>query len=216
MAQVGEIIPGSDPLAIAESLHPDLTVVGPEGPLAEGIVDRFRARGFAIMGPTQEMAQLEASKIYSKNFMQRLGIPTARFVKTSSAAEAISALDQFKYPIVIKADGLAAGKGVVIATDRAQAEEAVRALGPMLVIEEFLEGEEVSFIAICDGRDAIAFEATQDHKAVWRWRHRSEHRRHGRVLRWAYLAAAVRSAFWIGSSRPQFTRPASRASFTPV
>ncbi len=84
MAQVGEIIPGSDPLAIAESIRPDLTVVGPEGPLAEGIVDRFRARGFAIMGPTQEMAQLEASKIHSKDFMQRIGIPTARFMQTST------------------------------------------------------------------------------------------------------------------------------------
>jgi phosphoribosylamine--glycine ligase len=166
MAQVGTIIAGSDPLTIAESVRPDLTVVGPEGPLAEGIVDRFRARGLTIMGPTQEMAQLEASKIYSKNFMQRAGIPTARFVKTSTAAEAMSALDQFKYPIVIKADGLAAGKGVIIATDRAQAESAVQTLGPLLVIEEFLEGEEVSFIAICDGRDAIPFEATQDHKAV--------------------------------------------------
>src|SRR5580698_5679845 len=120
MAQVGEIVSG-DPLAIAESLRPDLTVVGPEGPLAEGIVDRFRAKGFAIMGPTQQMAQLEASKIYSKNFMQRIGIPTARFMQTSTTAEAFSVLDQFQYPIVVKADGLAAGKGVVIATDRTQA-----------------------------------------------------------------------------------------------
>ncbi len=166
MAQVGEIVAGSDSLAIAESLRPDLAVVGPEGPLAEGIVDRFRARGFAIMGPTQEMAKLEASKIHSKNFMQRIGIPTARFVQTSTNEEAISALDQFRYPIVVKADGLAAGKGVIIATDRAQAENAIHSLGPPLVIEEFLEGEEVSFIAICDGRNAIAFEATQDHKAV--------------------------------------------------
>jgi phosphoribosylamine--glycine ligase len=112
------------------------------------------------------MAHLEASKIYSKTIMQRLAIPTARFIQSSSTDEASAALARFNYPVVVKADGLATGKGVIIAADRAQAESAVRTLGPQLVIEEFLEGEEVSFIVISDGRDVVAFEATQDHKAV--------------------------------------------------
>jgi phosphoribosylamine---glycine ligase len=164
--RLGEIAASTDYLAVAEHLRPDLTVVGPEGPLASGIVDEFRQRGLPIFGPTREMARLEASKIYSKTFMQRLGIPTARFVQSSKADEALAALAQFNYPVVIKADGLATGKGVVIAGDRAQAESAIQSLGPQLVIEEFLEGEEVSFIVISDGRDVVAFEATQDHKAV--------------------------------------------------
>jgi phosphoribosylamine--glycine ligase len=112
------------------------------------------------------MAQLEASKIYSKEFMQRVGIPTARFARVESADAALSALPQFELPVVIKADGLAAGKGVVIAHSRAEAEAAIQALGPRLVIEEFLQGEEVSFIVMSDGRNFIALEATQDHKAV--------------------------------------------------
>jgi phosphoribosylamine--glycine ligase len=166
IAQIGEIVSTTDYLAVAESVRPDLTVVGPEGPLAAGIVDQFRSRGLPIVGPTQESAQLEASKIHSKNFMKRLGIPTAGFVQTSAVEEAIAALDQFKYPVVLKADGLAAGKGVVIAADRKQAESSIPMLGPHLVIEEFLEGEEVSFIVVSDGRDIVPFEATQDHKAV--------------------------------------------------
>jgi phosphoribosylamine--glycine ligase len=112
------------------------------------------------------MARLEASKAYSKAFMQRLGVPTARFVHSSINEQALAALAQFNYPLVVKADGLATGKGVIIATDRAQAESAIQTLGRQLVIEEFLEGEEVSFIVISDGRDVVAFEATQDHKAV--------------------------------------------------
>jgi phosphoribosylamine---glycine ligase len=166
LAQIGPCLPSTDYLAVAESVKPDLTVVGPEVPLVAGVVDQFRAKGYAIVGPTQEMAQLEASKIYSKDFMQRVGIPTARYVRTEAEAHALKALDQFDYPIVVKADGLAAGKGVIIAQDRAQAEAAVRSLGPLLVIEEFLQGEEVSFIVLCDGRDVVPFEATQDHKTV--------------------------------------------------
>jgi phosphoribosylamine--glycine ligase len=146
------------------SIESDLTVVGPEAPLVAGVVDQFRARGRAIVGPTQEAARLEGSKIHSKEFMQRIGIPTARFVRVENGDPA--ALDQFKYPIVVKADGLAAGKGVIIAQNREEAEAAVRSLGPRLVIEEFLVGEEVSFIALCDGRNVIPLEATQDHKAV--------------------------------------------------
>jgi phosphoribosylamine--glycine ligase len=166
IAQVARILPTTNYLAAAESIQPDLTMVGPEVPLVAGVVDEFRARGFAIVGPTQEMAQLEASKIYSKEFMQRLGIPTARFLRTGSGESALAALSQFTYPVVVKADGLAAGKGVIVARDRAEAESAIRTLGPRLVIEEFLEGEEVSFIALSDGRNIVPLDATQDHKAV--------------------------------------------------
>ncbi|MGH9559099.1 MAG: phosphoribosylamine--glycine ligase, partial [Bryobacteraceae bacterium] len=166
IAQIARIVPTSEYIDAAESIHPDLTVVGPEAPLVAGVVDRFRARGLRIVGPTQEMAQLESSKIHSKEFMQRLGIPTARFVRTESAQAGIEALARFEYPIVIKADGLAAGKGVIIACDRSEAESAVHAVGPRLVIEEFLQGEEVSFIVLSDGRNVVAFDATQDHKTV--------------------------------------------------
>jgi phosphoribosylamine--glycine ligase len=166
MAQVGTVIASTDYLAIAESAAVDLTVVGPEAPLVAGVVDHFRARGLAIVGPTQEAAQLEASKIHSKQFMQRLGIPTARFVRAESFETARAALAGFSFPVVVKADGLAAGKGVIIAHDRTEAEAAIASLGPLLVIEEFLEGEEVSFIVLSDGNTAVALEATQDHKTV--------------------------------------------------
>ena len=155
IAEVGAVIPTTDYLAAAEGM--DLTVVGPEAPLAVGLVDQFRARGLRIVGPTQENARLEASKVYSKDFMRRLGIPTAR---------SGGSLSNFDYPVVIKADGLAAGKGVVIAQNRAEAEAAIQTVGPNVVIEEFLRGEEVSFIVLSDGHDFVAFEATQDHKTV--------------------------------------------------
>ncbi len=145
---------------------PDLTVVGPEAPLVAGIVDEYRARGLAIVGPTQQAAQLEASKIHSKEFMRRVGIPTARFVRVECTADGIAALGQFDYPVVVKCDGLAAGKGVIVAQDRREAEAAVISLGPRLVIEEFLEGEEVSFMVLSDGRNVVLLEPTQDHKAV--------------------------------------------------
>lgn len=164
--QVGQVLPTTDYLAASNSIQPDLTVVGPEVPLVAGIVDEFRAAGRKIVGPTRDAAQLEGSKIHSKQFMQRLGIPTARFVRIESTADGVAALAQFGTPVVIKADGLAAGKGVIIAHDRSQAEAAVRSLGPRLVIEEFLKGEEVSFIALSDGKNIVPLEATQDHKAV--------------------------------------------------
>jgi phosphoribosylamine---glycine ligase len=167
IAQTGEVFATSDYLAVAESVHPDLTVVGPEAPLAAGVVDQFRARGLAIVGPVADAARLEASKIHSKAVMERLGIPTARSVRVDDMDAAHRAAAEFGCPVVIKADGLAAGKGVVIARDAREARAAVEALGPRLVIEEFLEGEEVSFIALCDGRHAIALEATQDHKTVF-------------------------------------------------
>lgn len=158
-ALIATNVPGVD-------IDVDLTVVGPEAPLVEGIVDRFRAQGRPIVGPTQQAAQLEASKIHSKEFMRRVGIPTARFVRVESTDDGLKALDQFEYPVVVKCDGLAAGKGVIIAQNRGEAEAAVTALGPRLVIEEFLEGEEVSFMVLSDGRNVVPLEATQDHKAV--------------------------------------------------
>ena len=161
-AQIATNIPTTDYLSIPS----DLTVVGPEAPLVAGVVDEFRAQGRPIVGPTQEGARLEASKIHSKEFMRRVGIPTARFARVETAEEGLAALDQFEYPVVVKADGLAAGKGVIIAPDPKEAEAAVLSLGPRLVIEEFLEGEEVSFIVLSDGRNVVPLEATQDHKAV--------------------------------------------------
>jgi phosphoribosylamine--glycine ligase len=164
IAEIGTVLPTTD--YIAAAAHVELTVVGPEAPLVDGVVDQFRARGLAIVGPTRDNAQLEASKIYSKDFMRRLGIPTARFHRVDSSESGVAALTHYEYPVVIKADGLAAGKGVAIARDRAQAETAIHTLGPRLVIEEFLQGEEVSYIVISDGRSFIPLEATQDHKAV--------------------------------------------------
>jgi phosphoribosylamine--glycine ligase len=166
IASVGKLIPTENYLDAAASLEPDLTVVGPEGPLVAGVVDQFRASGRLIFGPIQEHAQLEGSKIHAKEFMRRVGIPTARFLRTETESQALEALKEFDYPVVIKADGLAAGKGVIIARDPAEAAAAIRALGPRLVIEEFLTGEEVSFIVLSDGRTAIPLEATQDHKTV--------------------------------------------------
>jgi phosphoribosylamine--glycine ligase len=170
MAQVASCFPASDPLKLAESLEVDLTVVGPEAPLAAGIVDRFRARRLAIFGPTQSAAKLESSKTFAKEFMQRWRIPTARFAAVDSAQRAIEELRNFSYPVVLKADGLAAGKGVIIAQNREEAERGIEQLmsdGGTLVIEEFLQGEEVSFIVLSDGNRVVALEATQDHKAVF-------------------------------------------------
>ena len=159
--------PGTAQVATNQMIDdPDLTVVGPEAPLVAGVVDQYRARGLAIVGPTQQAAQLEASKIYSKEFMRRVGIPTARFLQVESLEKGLAALDQFEYPVVVKTDGLAAGKGVIIGKDRQEAEAAVISLGPRLVIEEFLVGEEVSFIVLSDGKNVVPLEATQDHKAV--------------------------------------------------
>ena len=166
IAQVGENLETSEYLAAAEAVHPDLTVVGPEGPLVAGVADQFRARRLRIVGPTSAMAQLEASKSHAKEFMQHAGIPTARFLHAENEDTAIRSLARFDYPVVIKADGLASGKGVIVARDRAEAESAVGALGPRLVIEEFLEGEEVSFIVLSDGRNLVPLEVTQDHKAL--------------------------------------------------
>ena len=161
---------------VAESVGAGLTVVGPEAPLVAGVVDALRAAGRAVVGPVAAAAQLEGSKIFAKEFMLRAGIPTAEFATVETEAHALKALDRFGIPVVLKADGLAAGKGVVVATNRAGAEAAVRGLlggelvgaaGSRLVIEECLRGEEVSFIVLSDGRNALPLEPTQDHKAVF-------------------------------------------------
>jgi phosphoribosylamine--glycine ligase len=166
IAELGPIVATADYLSAANSIDPDLTVVGPEVPLVGGVVDEFRAAKRKIVGPARDAAQLEGSKIHSKEFMRHLGIPTARYARVESVEAGVAALADFGIPVVIKADGLAAGKGVIIAQDCAEAEAAVRSLGPRLVIEEFLLGEEVSFIALSDGRNIVPLEATQDHKAV--------------------------------------------------
>ncbi len=169
MARVATCAAGQ-PFEVAERIRPDLTVVGPEAPLVRGVVDEFRARGWRIVGPARDAAQLEGSKIFAKNFFRQSGIPTAEFVTVENHEDARKALQRFGYPVVLKADGLAAGKGVIVARDRAEAEAGLAALAGMggrLVIEEFLTGEEVSFIALCDGRDAVPLAPTQDHKAVF-------------------------------------------------
>ncbi|SCY57692.1 phosphoribosylamine--glycine ligase [Nitrosospira sp. Nl5] len=151
------------------------TIVGPEAPLAGGVVDAFRAAGQKIFGPTRQAAQLETSKDFSKAFMTRHGIPTAAYATFDSPAEAHHYLDQQGAPIVIKADGLAGGKGVVVATTLAEAHAAVDAMlvenqlgnaGARVVIEEFLEGEEASFIAMADGRHVLPLATSQDHKRL--------------------------------------------------
>jgi len=168
MATVGTCLPAYRGfVATAEEIGADLTVVGPEAPLVAGVVDEFRARGLKIVGPDRNAARLEGSKIFAKNFLEQRHIPTARFVTVENGADARKALDRFGFPVVLKADGLAAGKGVVVARDRAEAEAALGTLRGRLVIEEFLRGEEVSFIALCDGRDVVALAPTQDHKAAF-------------------------------------------------
>src|SRR5215469_3562523 len=166
IAQVGTCFSGPT-LDVATSIGADLTVVGPEAPLVAGIVDQFHAAGRKIIGPSAEAARLEASKIFTKNFLMKSKIPTAAFVTVDDRTEARRALDRFGFPVVLKADGLAAGKGVIIANDRKEAESALDTLTGLLVIEEYLQGEEVSFIALCDGKTALPFAATQDHKAVF-------------------------------------------------
>lgn len=172
MAQLATLISAGDGspqtfLQVAESVDADLTVVGPEAPLVAGIADVFRSNGRAIVGPEAAAARLEGSKIFAKKFFHEHQIPTAEFVSVDNVEDAKKALDRFSYPVVLKADGLAAGKGVIIAPDRPTALAAIDNLGGLLVIEEYLQGEEVSFIALSDGRDVLSLAPTQDHKAVF-------------------------------------------------
>ena len=156
-----------------------LTVVGPEAPLAAGVVDEFRAHGLRVFGPTKAAAQLESSKAFSKAFMKRHGIPTAEYDTFTAPAAAHAYVDKMGVPIVVKADGLAAGKGVVVAMTLAEAHEAIdfmlvdntlgvahNAGGARVVIEEFLQGEEASFIVLCDGKNVTPLATSQDHKRL--------------------------------------------------
>ena len=165
-------------LAVAEHEHVDLTVVGPEAPLARGVADLFSARGRPIFGPRKAAARLETSKAYAKDFMHQHHVPTARYRVCATAHEAFEAIDrgEFGDSLVVKADGLAGGKGVVVADTRAEAREAVRAAmvehafgdaGDRIVLEERLEGPEVSFFVIADGEYAVPLVAAQDHKRIF-------------------------------------------------
>jgi phosphoribosylamine--glycine ligase len=168
----------ADILALANREKVDLTVVGPEAPLERGLADLFRSHGRPILGPGRLGAALECSKVYSKHFMGRHRIPTARFQVCDDPSTAMAAVGSgdFGFPVVIKADGLAAGKGVVIATTRDEAEQAVRAAmldkafgeaGSRLVIEECLTGPEVSAFYLCDGNRSIPLSSAQDHKRIF-------------------------------------------------
>ena len=169
----------SDPQALADFAEENkvlLTVVGPEAPLAAGVVNVFRARGLKIFGPTKEAAQLESSKDFAKRFMARHNIPTAEFETFSDAAAAHAYIDAKGAPIVIKADGLAAGKGVVVAMSLDEAHAAVDDMlsgnklgdaGARVVIEEFLDGEEASFIVMVDGKNVLPLASSQDHKRIF-------------------------------------------------
>ena len=180
-------VPITDPVALADfavAQKVALTVVGPEAPLSAGVVDVFRARGLRIFGPTQAAAQLESSKAFAKDFMARHGIPTALYATFTDAVLAHAHVDQVGAPIVVKADGLAAGKGVVVATTLAEAHAAIDfMLGahtpgllhnadadgqavPRVVIEECLVGEEASFIVLVDGKNVLALASSQDHKRL--------------------------------------------------
>jgi phosphoribosylamine---glycine ligase len=165
-------------VALAERESIDLTVIGPELPLDRGVVDRFREKGLRIFGPPRAAARLECSKVFAKGFMARHGIPTARYrvCESSDDARALVASGEFGFPVVLKADGLAAGKGVVVARDRSEADAAIRAAmderqfgaaGSRLVVEECLVGPEVSFFALCDGTRAIPIASAQDHKRIF-------------------------------------------------
>ena len=165
----------ADLLRFAQDENIHLTVVGPEAPLAAGVVDVFRAAGLKIFGPTQRAAQLESSKDFAKQFMLRHRIPTANYATFTDADEARFYVEEQGAPIVIKADGLAAGKGVVVAMTLGEALDAIDNMfagsaenkGHRVVIEEFMQGEEASFICMCDGVHALPFASSQDHKRIF-------------------------------------------------
>jgi phosphoribosylamine--glycine ligase len=161
-------------LAFAREQQIGLTLIGPEAPLVAGIVDRFEEAGLRCLGPSQQAAQLEGSKGFTKDFLQRHGIPTAAYGRFGNADAALAYLQEVDYPVVVKADGLAAGKGVIICQDATAARQAVSDIlqqgrfgsaGKELIIEEFLTGEEASFIVLCDGENILPMASSQDHKA---------------------------------------------------
>jgi phosphoribosylamine--glycine ligase len=169
----GDVLSPPELACLAETLDAALTVVGPEAPLVAGLVDEFDQRGRTVLGPTRGAAQLEGSKIFTKEFLQQHSIPTARFVVVETAEDVPEAVARFGFPVVLKADGLAAGKGVVIAENEGQASQTANAMlqghlvgaaGRRIVVEEFLEGPEVSFILLTDGKEYLLFPPTRDHK----------------------------------------------------
>ena len=180
IAAIARCVPASlkdlnDLLRVVAAEHPDLTVVGPELPLSLGLVDELRRRGLKAFGPTQAAAMLETSKAFAKRFMQRHNIPTAAYAVCTTEQEALDSLHLFHFPIVVKADGLAAGKGVVICNTKAEAEQAIAGMfsGKLLgtvestvVLEEFLQGEELSFLVLSDGKHVTPLVPAQDHKRL--------------------------------------------------
>jgi len=180
IAQVARLAPASqkdlnDLLRVVAAEGPDLTVVGPEALLALGLVDELRRRGLLVFGPTRAAAMLETSKSFAKRFMQRHKVPTANYAVCTTQEEALASLDLFHLPVVIKADGLAAGKGVLICQTKKEAQEGIQGLfnGKLLgtmetsvVIEEFLEGEELSFLVLSDGKHVAPLVPAQDHKRI--------------------------------------------------
>jgi phosphoribosylamine---glycine ligase len=180
IAQLARCIPASqrdldDLLRVTAAERPDLVVVGPELPLSLGLVDELQRRSIPVFGPTQKAAQLESSKAFAKRFMQRHQIPTAAYAVATSEHQALESIDLFHPPIVIKADGLASGKGVIICETKREAAEAVagllggKLLGSMqssIVIEEFLTGEEISFLTLTDGKHVVPLVPAQDHKRI--------------------------------------------------
>ncbi|MBF0121938.1 MAG: phosphoribosylamine--glycine ligase [Candidatus Omnitrophica bacterium] len=172
-------IKADDIIALADFAHEkgiDLTVVGPEVPLVKGIVDLFKEEGLKIFGPSEAAARLEGSKVFAKNFMKRWGIPTAKYATFMDAKAAVAYLANHSYPLVVKASGLAAGKGVIICQNQFEAEEAIQKImgekifkeaGNNLVIEEFLTGEEASILAVCDGQSFLLLDSSQDHKRIF-------------------------------------------------
>jgi len=153
----------------------ELTIVGPEAPLVDGVVDIFKAEGLVIFGPSKEAAQLEGSKVYMKNFLAKYAIPTARYIETDSIEDAFKFADSLTAPIVVKADGLCGGKGVIIAQNHDEAKIAISEMlsgksfgdaGLKVIVEEFLDGYELSMFAVCDGEDYILLPAAQDHKRL--------------------------------------------------
>jgi phosphoribosylamine--glycine ligase len=169
----GDLQSTAELACLAETLNATLTVVGPEAPLVAGLVDEFQRRGRLVLGPTRHAAKLEGSKIFAKQFLQQHGIPTARFAVLESASEVHATVGQFGFPVVLKADGLAAGKGVVVARHEEEARHVATAMlagelagpaGQRVVVEEFLEGREASFIFLTDGVHSLALPPAQDHK----------------------------------------------------
>jgi phosphoribosylamine---glycine ligase len=174
IAQLARSVPVSqkdldDLLRVTAAERPDLVVVGPELPLSLGLVDELERRSIPVFGPTQKAAQLESSKAFAKRFMQRHKIPTAAYAVATSEQQALESIELFHLPLVIKADGLASGKGVIICETRREAREAITSLfsaQSTVVIEEFLTGEEISFLTLTDGKHVAPLVPAQDHKRI--------------------------------------------------